>query len=1065
MKRGALYATLTSASVHRRVSLTLRALVWALAGFLVWCLVWFAADNLLNLSPATRRFSLAASALLLLGGALALYGRYWRRRPDPRQMAVYLERRYGITDNSLINAVCFDQDPDAPDFVREALHTRAESLCGGIRYNAIWKQARFGPAFKGLAAGIVLALLYAVPFGSHATNAFKRFWDPSTSLMPLLATQFEVTPGDRELSEGEPCPIRVQASKSGQPVSGLEILVQGGSAAPLLYPMHAKGDDSFAFELTAQAGTTRYAIRHGRDQSRWYMLTTLPRPPMDRLAITVVPPEYAARNAYPLSADKRACAVLKGSVMELDASRLDLPKTTFYAGEGDGVASNRFRQVIDRNQVLSLDVTDRRDFIHTRAWRCAVEAVPDQSPAIRFLNKERNVEKKMGATLDLEVELSDDIGLQAWELFIRGAEGDQVLRRYAFRENRTNRTERCLLPVSEAHFARNATYKIWARTFDNHPDGQVSVTPTPIALHVADELAGKGSGGEESPYVRLFSQLAEALTRQKAARDWLAPLVDAAQTPNLPDELAQRQTGVHVCMTQSVALAQGLFRSQRIKQGLLDQISELHARHAFPLLKRIGNLKRIAAGEPMKRELNTVLLDQGRIIVMLRQILGEVDQAKEKDARRQEALEREEQEQKLIEKLTALQKEMADFTEDQKRILAGLEAIDKKAPEDWTEEEEKLLGDLAARQQEWAKFFQATFNDLSKIENQDFSNSVMADEFIELIEELQKSGAALERRHIEIATVNEELMGQQAESITANLERWLADAKDFIKWNGEEAGITPDVPLQDLPDELTDIIGELIDSADDMEDVEDSTNSSLSAFDDGLGWGVSDGNMDSMAARGITGNVLPNNNEVGGRSGEGRSGKSRGQFVEKEAHGKGGRDTPTRLVQSPFEKGTVKDFSKDPQGGATGGGKQSGVGGEGLRGVTPDQKTDTQQRLPGQQAEMKQKAEALMRELTVRNLPTGDLEEAIHAMDLIQKYRSAGQGLQLRQVQSELLSRLKDTRTVLTSGAAAGTAERQAVNKRAPSATLRHETGEKTPGGYEDSVDAYFRRLAEPEDE
>jgi len=296
----------------------------------------------------------------------------------------------------------------------------------------------------------------------------------------------------------------------------------------------------------------------------------------------------------------------------------------------------------------------------------------------------------------------------------------------------------------------------------------------------------------------------------------------------------------------------------------------------------------------------------------------------------------------------------------------------------------------------------------------------MADELIEMIEELQRSGAALEKKHIEIATVNEELLGQQTESIEANLERWLADAKDYIKWNGEEGGVYPDVPLQDLPEELTDIIGDLIDDVSDMEDVEDSTGSSLSAMDDGLGWGVADGNMDNMSARGITGNVMPNNNEVGGRSGEGRSGKSTGQFVEKEATGKGGRNTPTRLVQSPFEKGTVIDRSKDPQGGATGGGKQSGVGGDGLRGITPDQKTDVQQRLPGQQAELKQKAEALLRELNVRNLPTGDLEDAVNKMEQIQKLSSAGQGLQIRQIRSGLLNSLKDAQTVMNSYAIGG---------------------------------------------
>jgi hypothetical protein len=206
---------------------------------------------------------------------------------------------------------------------------------------------------------------------------------------------------------------------------------------------------------------------------------------------------------------------------------------------------------------------------------------------------------------------------------------------------------------------------------------------------------------------------------------------------------------------------------------------------------------------------------------------------------------------------------------------------------------------------------------------------------------------------------------------------------------------------------------------------------------------------------------MPNNNEVGGRSGEGRSGKSTGQFVEKEATGKGGRDTPTRLVQSPFEKGTVKDTSKDPQGGATGGGKQSGLGGDGLRGITPDQKPDVQQRLPGQQAELKQKAETLLRELNVRNLPTGDLEEAVNKMELIQKFRSTGQGLQARQVQSDLLSNLKDARVILNTQARGGAEQSGAAVRRA--STFRYQGTEPTPEGYEESVDAYFRALADPD--
>ena len=37
---------------------------------------------------------------------------------------------------------------------------------------------------------------------------------------------------------------------------------------------------------------------------------------------------------------------------------------------------------------------------------------------------------------------------------------------------------------------------------------------------------------------------------------------------------------------------------------------------------------------------------------------------------------------------------------------------------------------------------------------------------------------------------------------------------------------------------------------------------------------------DASSAKGVTGNQLPNNNEMGGRAGEGRTGKSQGEMVE-----------------------------------------------------------------------------------------------------------------------------------------------------------------------------------------
>lgn len=659
----------------------------------------------------------------------------------------------------------------------------------------------------------------------------------------------------------------------------------------------------------------------------------------------------------------------------------------------------------------------------------------------------------------MTLEENDDFGLTALEIITVLNQEEKVLKRITYRDIKRARKEVCSLPVSEDLFARNASYRVWARVYDNHLPPQPGKVLTPLTLHVVDLAKERITGEQDDPYVRLFAVLTETLDLQKDLRDWVAARIESDRKERISHVLQKRQEAVHERIVIGAALASDLYRKQKIKKGLSESVTALRTVRSEPLILRIPVVSGLA-DERRKEGLNDIVLKQSEIIAALQRILGAVGSDQALDALKEQRMAEENQDQKLRDKLAALKDDLAKFKDEQKKIVADTEAIDKKKPEDWTDAEEKLLGDMAAKEQEFAKLFRAAFNDLSKVANQDFSNSTMADELVEMIEELQKAGAALEKKHTEIATVAEELVGEQAETIEANLERWLSDAKDNIKWNGEDGETTPDVPLQDLPEEMTDIIGELIDDVDDMEDVEDSTNNSLNSMDKGIGWGVSDGNMNDMSAKGITGNVMPNNNEVGGRAGEGRSGKSSGQFVEKEATGKGGRNTPTRLVQTPFEKGTVKDTSKDPQGGATGGGKQSGLGGEGLRGITPDQKPDVAQRLPGKQAELKQKAEALLRELNVRNLPTGDLEEAVNKMELIQKYRATGQGLLAKQVQSELVSNLKDARAATGAGVVGGAEKSGASAKRI--STIRHPDNESTPDGYEESVDAYFRALAEP---
>ena len=1084
MKSGPLYATLSRAAFHRRLSLTLRLLLLAGAAIPLSLAVAFAADNLFNLSASARAVISLAFIGGIVGGLARLYVRYWRNPADTAQIAVYLEKRYGITDNRLINAVHFDRDPALPSFIKEIFTQSAESSCTGMDFRNVWQHANLKPAAKLCAAGLFIFLAYAIPLRSHAKNAFLRYLNPATAVMPLNFTQFKVSPGNAEAIEGGSCLVHATATKFDRQVSGLDILVKDGGT-PLLYPMRSEAD-GFVFEMRDLSRETRYAVKNGNDISRWYTVAVTRRPRLDHLTVTVTPPAYTGDKPAQLSPHKREADILKGSQILVSTAPDRTQQIRFFRDGAEvtsggtptrGVSGGIGQTALpagtepDRNTlafellsdtVASVDVKDDKGRVHAGVWQCRFKMTADKNPEVRFLNRELNLEVGAGQTLPLTIEESDDFGIAALELYTTQNQEEKILKRINYRDIKRDRNEVSSLPVSEDVFARNATYKIWARVYDNHEPPQAGIVLTPLTLHIVDLAKGMVAGEKDDPYVRLFTVLTEALDQEKELRDWVAVRIEQDRKERISRTVHKRQQSVHERIVLGATLASELLLKNKIKKSLSDSISTLRTEQSEPLIRHIPLITELDA-DHRKAELNDIVLKQSGVITALQHILGLVSHDKTLDEQKKDQLAEENQDQKLFEKLQKLKEDLSKFKDEQRKILDNTEAIDKKDPEDWTKDEEKLLGDLAAKEQDYAKLFQAAFNDLSKVANQDFSNSTMADELVEMVEELQKAGAALEKKHIEIATVNEELLGEQAESITTNLERWLADSKDNIKWNGEEAGVTPDVPLQDLPAELTDIIGELIDDVKDMEDVEDSSNSSLSSMDKGVGWGSGDGNMNDMSAKGVTGNSMPNNNEVSGRSGEGRSGKSSGQFVEKEATGKGGRDTPTRLVQSPFEKGTVKDSSKDPQGGATGGGKQSGLGGEGLRGITPDQKPDVEQRLPGKQAELKQKAEALMRELNVRNLPTGDLEESVNKMELIQKYRSTGQGLQVKQVESALLSSLKDARTAMKVGATGGAEKSKALSKRI--STIRHPNNEPTPDGYESSVDAYFRALAEPDAE
>jgi len=241
-------------------------------------------------------------------------------------------------------------------------------------------------------------------------------------------------------------------------------------------------------------------------------------------------------------------------------------------------------------------------------------------------------------------------------------------------------------------------------------------------------------------------------------------------------------------------------------------------------------------------------------------------------------------------------------------------------------------------------------------------------------------------------------------------------------------------------------------------DKDDPSSTFMDSIDKGAGWGASDGPISNMSAKGVTGNQLPNNMEIGGRSGEGRNGKSDGEMVGNTAVGKGGNETPTRMSSTPFENGSVNDTSKDTRGGATGGGKLAGYGQDGLRGPQgPASKGGGA--LADQQAKLRQQAESLALQLRKQRRPTGELESAINEMQALENAARSQNGIGVTQAYQQAIDSLEQARAAYA-GDRLSRVESDALTREASPNTIDTQA-ETAPAGYEEMTGAYFRSLSE----
>jgi hypothetical protein len=165
------------------------------------------------------------------------------------------------------------------------------------------------------------------------------------------------------------------------------------------------------------------------------------------------------------------------------------------------------------------------------------------------------------------------------------------------------------------------------------------------------------------------------------------------------------------------------------------------------------------------------------------------------------------------------------------------------------------------------------------------------------------------------------------------------------------------------------------------------------------------------------------------------------------------------LTPDPYEKGVVNDTSKDSGGGATGGGKLSGGGSEGLEGPLPPPVKAKLGALAGRQADLRNKAERIELGFKVMNYPTEQISRTVQIMKQVEDGLRSGRYHNVMRQRKVLLEGLKNTKSFLD-GEVNVNIDRSAALPAFLQDEIIDAMGDAPPKGYEDLLRKYYENLS-----
>ena len=526
-------------------------------GFLTWFAItsgtWltlFALDNLLKL-PAALRFPLSIAGVMLTVWSLWKHAiGSIKNRLTNDQVALMLEKKYGIKENVLINAIQFEgmaYGERQKDFVQET--AKAGSLgWKNIPVSELWQFGRMTVWGLVFAMLVSLCSLYVLKLPRYADNAFYRYLHSLSDVPPAGSVTLALTPDqDLTIAEHETLQITLAVgmfAEKDKLTAYPEIIYQEGvgsvgeqrgeGTTATMQPVVGKANVyTHVFENVRHSFSFRVFVRD--TYTRSIQVTVSPAPGIAESRFTITPPAYVAQEPREEVGPPQSVKCLPNSKLgveiKLDKAAEKL-RWLWSAGEVDlqNTEGLKWQANIDVGAVAGTYDLDVKGKDLDRSVRIATGSVllmTDRKPEVRFVGTAMSRTVVPGDRLALQIEAEDDYGTGAMEVTARPAYGGSLpvtVRDWKYgvapgKRGKVN--EKFELTIDASIFVPGRQYFLEGRADDFCPDTPCGVSePLLITVKMIDDLKST-----DTDVAKLYEALELAIRLQKEALDGTTNLI------------------------------------------------------------------------------------------------------------------------------------------------------------------------------------------------------------------------------------------------------------------------------------------------------------------------------------------------------------------------------------------------------------------------------------------------------------------------------------------------------------------------------------------------------------